>query len=199
MNRCTVVAITVISFALPLLAIGPKPPIVDGIPLQFMLPDSYDTLDLPPKATFPKKLYFMQIVDTRDTSAIVGKLIKNGQSRAITTNDTVAVWTLRYLCSLLHHYGIAITTDSLAADGIVAIGLQDFTVIKSQEYQGSITMSITVLDRQGVQLFSKKIHSEASRWGKRWKLKRYHQCISETLQNFSEALARDEDLIKVVQ
>jgi hypothetical protein len=171
-----------------------------GVPLQFMLPKSYDTLQQGMrKKVNQKKVYFNRMEDIRPDPALLGDYTNGAVTRVVSTSDTVSQWVRRYLSSLLDHYGVTITTDSAAADLRLFANIQAFEVEERKEYKGSIKIDISLQDSNGKEVFAKKISSEASRWGRTWKIKNYYQCISETLLNFAESLVQDEDFIKAVQ
>ena len=162
--------------------------------LTFVLPREYSRIDLD-SGTAPsgRPVYLAPVVDKRDSVSVIGRCERPEPGRSVYTSDTVSAWFRTALGRNLVYRGMAVG-DSSDSSLVLRVTIEGLLTTEGKRYETAASIDVSLFGASGEKIFTKKLNTCVSRWGRSYKAVNYQRGLSEAVFSIAEILANDADL-----
>lgn len=138
------------------------------------------------------KTYVAKPVDKRDVKSRIGQVVdKKGtdpvyHAGEVTPMDFVTEAMRRELAGV----GVNLVDDDRGAERTVSVDIHRFYVQEGNRFEGTVTLTVAVTDRDGKELFKSRATGEAATWGKSRNPDNYNKVFSNATKRAVQDVLR---------
>lgn len=180
------------------LALGSSFSPLVGVPLSWRpTDDAAAAANAASKAFKLSKLQVKPFVDRRQDKALIGENREDRDRRLpVTTRDDVGAFVSAGLTRVFKDAGVPVVSEG---ELVLAGEITRFMVDEDDIYRGTVTVSLTLTDARGRELWTGFVTGAAKRFGRSYQLENYLEVLSDAVVRIARQVCEDQRLVRAVE
>jgi hypothetical protein len=142
-------------------------------------------------------VHFEPFQDVRGNKEKIGENQEDKDPKPVTTGDDVGAFVSTHMRGLFDKAGIK-TTDGGDASVTIKGEVRQFFVTEINTYEAQVEVQITVLGRDGSQLWKGIASGDATRFGRSYRAENYYETLSDAVVNTVSSMLRSPEMQKAL-